>query len=665
MLHELLQALVDSKNEAADDLLLEGLRLGTEQEKTIALGALLRRKAVRGLSGVIEQYDSLPESLQHGVLANVGIFHFALRECGRSDRTELRLAAMKLIALSHQGLLAYVLSENLHDLDEILSKAATEAMVAMARWVAMETRALQKSAAFKPPGTEHADDSKNILTDSQAITHEPAERYQRLMENRPEIEAAVARAMDVHRGKHGPDLLRAALLLCDWPGSKTLAILQTMKHAGQSPMVRRLQQPPAAEHVDAFLLGASHGQLRSHFGIAFSHIEEAPVLDALLRKTHWLKDHQLQLCVHQVTRGAWWDEAALMHDIDRRPASDAVKIAEWLATSGMHDSLQDQRMDALRMHASEDFTARLHLLRIAAQRKRGTSIDLLKAFLTDPDERLLRMAAREIVRRRPPDFENILLQIMTTAPESVRKVISRSIGQAGFEQFWQRFDRMERMTRKQAGKAMLKLLPDAMTRLSRRLSAGPIEQRVKALQIVQELGLAEPLRHSLIPLCSHPHARVRSKAVSVVGEVPAIATNVILDKVLNDTDARVRANAIEVLEAKQAEEYVPLLAQRARSTHNRERANAIKAMGRMKVATASNQLLGMLRDQRPDHRISAMWALRQIGWWNLLTEVGRIAKQDPDPRAKRYAVVVLRAIAELAAAQKKSATIVPPTKLAG
>jgi HEAT repeat protein len=664
MMQELLQALVDSKNEAADELLLEALTLGTEQEKTVALGALLRRKAVRGLSGVIEQYDSLPESLQHGIIANIGGFHFALRECGRSDRTELRLAAMKLIAISRQGLLAYVLSENLHDLDETLSKAATDAMVAMARWVAMETRALQKGTAFKAI-PENSLEAGAALSDTQVVPSEPAERYQRLMENRPEIEAAVARAMDVHRGRHGQELLRAALLLCDWPGSKTLAILQTMKHAGQSPMVRRLQQPPAAEHVEAFLLGASHGQLRSHFGIAFSHIEEAPVLDGLLRKTHWLKDHQLQLCVHQVTRGAWWDEASLMHDIDRRPAIDSVKIAEWIGVSGMHDSIQDQRMDALRMHASEDFTARLHLLRIAALRKRGTSIDLLKAFLTDPDERLMRMAAREIVRRRPRDFENILLQIMTTAPESVRKVISRSIGQAGFEQFWQRFDRMERSTRKQAGKAMLKLLPDAIIRLSRRLSSGPIEQRVKGLQIVQELGLAEQLRNALVPLCSHPHARVRSKAVSVLGDVPAIATNIILDKVLNDTDARVRANAIEVLEAKQAEEYVPLLAQRARSTHNRERANAIKAMGRMKVATASNQLLGMLRDQRPDHRISAMWALRQIGWWNLLTEVGRIAKQDPDPRAKRYAVVVLRAIAELAAAQRKPAAVVPPNKLAG
>jgi hypothetical protein len=183
------------------------------------------------------------------------------------------------------------------------------------------------------------------------------------------------------------------------------------------------------------------------------------------------------------------------------------------------------------------------------------------------------------------------------------------------------------------------------------------------LQIVQELGLAEQLRAALLPLCHHPHARVRSKAVSVVGEEPAMATELMLDKVLNDTDARVRANAIEVLEAKQAQDYVPLLAQRARSTHSRERANAIKAMGKMKVTTASQQLLSMLRDQRAEHRISGMWALRQIGWWNLLNEVGRIAKQDPDARAKRYALTVLRSIAEVAATARKTNSI--PRKLAG
>jgi HEAT repeat protein len=641
MIDRLISALVSSPNQAADDLLLEALRVGSVQEQGVALDALIRRETTRGLGGVIGMYHTLPQPLQIDILNRIKQFHHALRECGRSDDVNVRLAAMKLIALGRQGKLAYVLSENLHDTDETLSKAATEAMVALARWISTETRKLNS-------GQTETKDSRPSERGSGSL----ATSYKFLMENRPEIESAVARAMDVHRGKHGQELLRAGLLLCDWPGSKTLAILDTTKHGGQSPMVRRLQQPPASEHVEAFLLGASHGGLRSHFGIVFSHIEEAPVLDALLRKTHWLKDQQLQLCMHQVGRGVWWGDRELSRDIERRPPEDAAKIAEWLAVSGLHDVMQDERMEQLRRHAGDDFSSRLRLLRLAIQRKRGASVNLIKSFLADPDERLVRMAAREIVRRKPTDFENVLLQLMTSAAESVRRVVSRAIGQEGFEHYWQRFDRMDRPTRRQAGRAMIKLLPDAGQRLARRLNSGPVEQRIKAMQIVQELGLAEQMRASISPLCSHPNAKVRSKAVSVMAEVTAVSPDALLEKVLNDSDPRVRANAIEVLETRRSAEFVPLLAQRARSSHSRERANAIKAMARMKVGTASTQLLAMLRDDRPEHRISAMWALRQIGVWQLINEVGNIAKADGNLRVRRYALGVLRNVAELVAATK-------------
>jgi HEAT repeat protein len=638
MVDRLLEALVETKNEAADELLAEALRLGNQTEQAGVLGAILRRQTVKALSGAIGCFSALPQQLQVEILSQIKIFHHALRECGRSDDIDLRLAAMKLIAIARQGKLAYVISENMHDVDETLAKAATEAMVALARWIATETRSLQRD---------------NRIAQAESIgTGAIYQSYTSLIENRAEIEAAVARAMDVHRGKQGQELLRAALLLCDWPGSKTLGILQG-KHGGQSIMVRRLQQPPASEHVEAFLLGASHGGLRSHFGMVFSHIEEAPVLDALLRKTHWLKDHQLQVCMHQVTRGVWWDDRALVHDIERRPPEDAVKIAEWLCVSGMHDVMQDERMARLLEHSRSDFMSRLRLLRLALSRRRGASVVLIRTFLSDPDERFMRIAAREIIRRRPNDFENILLQLMTTAPQSVRRVVSRAIGQEGFESFWQRFDRMDRDTRRQAGKAMLKLLPDAPQRLSRRLTSGPVEQRVKAMQIVHELGLSESMRQTILPLCSHPNGRVRSKAISVLGDVKAVGPDALLEKVLNDSDPRVRANAIEVLEARQATEYVPLLTQRARSSHNRERANAIKAMHSMRVGTASTQLVTMLRDERPEHRISALWALRQIGWWALLNEVGRLAKVDANLRVRRYALGVLRGAAELFQAAKE------------
>jgi HEAT repeat protein len=673
MLDQVVHALVESKNEAADEVLLEALRLGSEKEKAISFGGLLRRRTVKGLTGVVDQYESLPENLQIDVLANIRQFHHALRECGRSEKQSLRLMGMRLIALGRQGKLAYVLSENLHESDETLSKAAVEAMVALARWVATETRSLQKGrdegSGFGVQGSGKGEEGNRhgllpSSPSSSSLNPEPSSSlslraegrtlnpYEELIDNRGEIEATVARALDVHRGKHGQDLLRAALLLCDWPGSKTLAILQTTKHGGQSPMVRRLQQPPAAEHVEAFLLGASHGGLRSHFGIVFSHIDEAPVLDALLRRTHWLKDNQLQLCMHQVTRGTWWGDGELRHDIERRTSTDSVRIAEWLECSGTHDVMQDERMDVLRQHAKDDFAARLRLLRVAARRKRGTSVMLLKNFLTDPDERLVRMAAREIARRRPADFENVLLQLMTTAPESVRRIIGRAIGQEGFEHFWQRFDRLDKSTRKQAGRAMMKILPDAAQRLIRRLLNGPVEQRLKAIQITQELGLIDTCRDALMSLTTHPNAKVRSRAVTVVGDLASVPPNVLLERVLNDQDARVRSNAIEVLETKRKTEYVPLLATRARSAHNRERANAIKALHKMKVGTATPQLLAMLRDERSEHRISALWALRQVGVWQLLNEVARLAKEDGNVRVRRYALTVIRGVLEMAKKQK-------------
>jgi HEAT repeat protein len=653
MLDRLVHALVQSKNEAADDVLLEALRVGSEREQRLALSALLRRKTDRGLGGVIGRYDALPEPLQLYVLRNIRLFHASLRECGRSDDTPLRLAALKLIALGRQGRLAYVLSENLHNSDEAVSKAATEAMVALARWVATETRRLQAGGEMEEWVGGEVDDRPD--SDSTTPSRHHSTTYSTLLDERPEIEAAVARALDVHRGRHGQDLLRAALLLCDWPGSKTLAILKSTRHGGLGPMVRRLQQPPASEHVEAFLLGASHGQLRSQFGVAFSHIAEAPVLDALLRKTHWLKDHHLQLCVHQVSRGVWWDQGELARDLERRSAADAARVGEWIAISGMHDVMQDERLQKLLTHARDDFDSRLRLLRIACRRKKNASVGLLQDFLADPDERLVRIAAREIVCRRPQDFEAMLLQKMTGAPESVRRVIGRAIGQAGFDHFWQRYDRLSKPVRRQAGRAMLKLLPDGIARLQRRMTDGPAEQKVKAMQMAHELGMAEALHPTLVQLSGDTNPRIRSKAVSVLGDVPSVPAELLVDRLINDGDARVRANTIEALEARGADrQFMSLLAQRAReAASSRERANAIKALHSMKVSTASSQLLVMLRDERPDHRVSGLWALRQIGWWQLLSEVGRLAKSDANLRVRRYALAVLRGMVEMVQAARQ------------
>ena len=216
MLDRLLHALIKSKNAAADDVLLDALHLGSVREKQVALMGLLRRKTVRGLGGVIESFATLPENVQGEVLRNIKTFNHALRECGRSERAELRLAALKLIAIAHQGRLAYVLSENLHEADERYSRAAVEAMVALARWVATTSRAMLRGAGSPARNAEVSESSGAAGADfstSDSATAAPDVNdslYLEILAQRPEIEESIARAMDVHRGKHGQELLRAA-----------------------------------------------------------------------------------------------------------------------------------------------------------------------------------------------------------------------------------------------------------------------------------------------------------------------------------------------------------------------------------------------------------------------------------------------------------------------
>ena len=67
-LQRLLSALISTDNEAADDLLLEALRIGNEAEQAMALETLVRRGTSYGLSGVLAQYDTLPASI-HRLIA--------------------------------------------------------------------------------------------------------------------------------------------------------------------------------------------------------------------------------------------------------------------------------------------------------------------------------------------------------------------------------------------------------------------------------------------------------------------------------------------------------------------------------------------------------------------------------------------------------------------
>lgn len=106
-------------------------------------------------------------------------------------------------------------------------------------------------------------------------------------------------------------------------------------------------------------------------------------------------------------------------------------------------------------------------------------------------------------------------------------------------------------------------LPPQAARLRQVIAAGTTHQIVQALCATADLNLTATLDEEIRLCCEHPDARVRSKAVLMLGDLLAGGTDVEaahrLDEALVDADDRVRANAIEVLERTGRRELSELL----------------------------------------------------------------------------------------------------------
>ena len=194
------------------------------------------------------------------------------------------------------------------------------------------------------------------------------------------------------------------------------------------------------------------------------------------------------------------------------------------------------------------------------------------------------------------------------------------------------------------------MLPLELTRLKRQALAGPAAETVRALCVISELGLADQLRETIWACYDHADAKVRSKAVLMLGELLAAGQDDEaerrLELALVDVDDRVRANAIEVLERTGRRELVALLEARSRLGRNRERANAIKALSSMRLSDPQRPLFDMLRDRRDPHRLSALWAVEHTGQWKLLEEIAKLARHDTNVRVRQSAISTVQRMAQ-------------------
>ena len=182
------------------------------------------------------------------------------------------------------------------------------------------------------------------------------------------------------------------------------------------------------------------------------------------------------------------------------------------------------------------------------------------------------------------------------------------------------------------------------------------------LKLVQRLGFVADSVDQVAHIALHDtEPSARASATLLLGRIDGIADAAVGERIfraladlLVDDDDRVRANAIEAMSRLRAADL--RLDRFAGDDQPRIRANAVlhacrhdgpKDHGTL-ADSAMLQLDAMLHDDRPEHRVSALWVARQIRPVEMATQIAGMAQDDPDPivrsRARRCAGRLLSAM---------------------
>jgi hypothetical protein len=272
---------------------------------------------------------------------------------------------------------------------------------------------------------------------------------------------------------------------------------------------------------------------------------------------------------------------------------------------------------------------------------RAKALELVLLGLHSPSPAVQAVAAGRIMAcGADPALTNHMLASLGRLDESVRPTVSQYLAAESFGRYWTRYRRLGAEVRERAGRALLKLDGKVTDLLGARLVSRHPAQQLQAVEMVRQLGAAGGFEHTLCRLARQGDKRVRASAVRALTACESFHSRRILARCLDDADARVQANAVEALEAVGGDPAA--VADKMYSPHNRVRGNAIRWLLTTAAPEAPAALATMLDDDRPAHRVSALWAAEQTDHRPAEAVIERISLGDSQTRIRARAATLLR-----------------------
>ncbi|MFA9477692.1 HEAT repeat domain-containing protein [Phycisphaerales bacterium AB-hyl4] len=583
---------------------------------------LVERAQPEGMLGLVMQYHRLPVDIQAQVVEQVPRLFRPLREAASRRQGHGPENVITLVQRSRNTRLAYLVSEQLRHGAEGLLASAGSCLLRLAELAASDP----KPERLPTLDAEAAAYLQTAITD--AVKRFPRHR-----------ESSV--------------LLAMAWLLPRPMDEACQAVVDIKSPAGaaMSTLLRRAEHPAARRALLPMLGFASQADAAMD---GLRCCNDAGMMSDVLVHYHLLLLPGVRRPLARVKNiESLWPDASRQREFD---TSALRGLPTWL------DALpadEKQRLASLAgLCNAPDAATRLAVLRrlLTMARQYRDDAELAQsmtqrfvAFCDDPEPALARIAIRHLIATGYPELPRLLTRLVNSPHESVRKLAGVHLSPLGFARLWALWPKLEPARRTAAAQALMKIDANFHRMIGEKLKREDRAMRLRALSMIEQLNQGSFFEAALKRLATDKDEHIASAAVRALGTTESEVSVESVEQALDHPDSRVRANAIEALEQMEQvddEKQLDRLMTMAEDEANRPRANAIRALMQSRTREALQALTRMLNDDRAEHRVSALWLIKDMGLLSVARKVAEMSLHDPEEQIRQRADTVIRDLIE-------------------
>lgn len=569
--------------------------------------SLLARQHATSQMALVRCFDQLPESTRQLIIDQAPRLGRVLRHFTQHGQTQDQLNVVQIVGASQDPKLCYLLADLLRYGQAGAQEDAASCLLDMAH--------------------------RSLFIPDEPISQEQATRAS--SQHIDLLQQAIEQAITFYGVHQQPAVIEAILETQPRPFMQAGAVLNDLKHPATQTLMQLCAAPNNPSVCESMLSLLTIPVLTESILQGIGFMAENHTLHRMFTQGHLLLLPERRKALKRLPDDEkYFPRVQSLVGIKPRQLRH---LPRWIALQSRTPEQRVAQLGALRKVS--DAPTRLITLRMLMEIPPATpvgldAVNLIAGFCADSDEAIARIALRYLIRIDYIDLYHLMLRLINSPHPSVCELASQHLGPVGFDKYWDSWSRFDINQRISAGKALIKIDPSFHVQLGEKLESSEPSDTQKAMAIIRTLNQGTFFEYALEHLTHDQDPKIASAALKTLGSAGTQRAAKILETSLEHTDARMRANAVEALDHIEHRNHVNQLMKMSREDDNRPRANAIGALMAMNFADALTTLGNMLNDERPMHRLSALWLVDHLNLRDMVRHVAELSISDKDPKVR-------------------------------